>query len=158
MATAKQNRRYGRIERGDRIPYGTLAGASAELRQAYYYEGYPKDEDLPELPELPVWEPEPQGCDLFNMMHKQDLTRVLQEVLDTLPPRQAKVLRLRFGIGLPHDRSLEEVGRLFDVTRERIRQIETNAIRKLLHPSRVALLQPLFDKKLPTLGRGLVNW
>ena len=153
MATA--NRPYGKVLSGHTIPYGTLAGASAELRQAYYYEGYPKDEDFPELP---VLEPEPQECDLFAMMHKQDITRLVQEVLDTLPPRQAKVLRLRFGIGLPHDRSLEEVGRLFDVTRERIRQIETNALRKLMHPSRVALLQPLVDRKLPTFGRGLVNW
>lgn len=155
METVNKDRRYGRVNKGNIIPYGTLANASYELRQAYYYNGYPKDTDLPELP---VWEPEPQECDLFDMVHKQDTARILQEVIDTLPPRQAKVLRLRFGIGLPHDRSLEEVGRLFDVTRERIRQIETSAIRKLLHPSRVALLQPLFDKKLPTLGRGLVNW
>ena len=149
------NRPYGRVLHGHTLPYGTLADASYELRKAYYYEGYLHDENLPELP---VLEPEPQECDLFDMVHKQDIMRVLQEVIDTLPPRQAKVLRLRFGIGLSHDRSLEEVGRLFDVTRERIRQIETNAIRKLLHPSRVALLQPLFDKKLPTFGRGLVNW
>lgn len=155
MATAETDPRYGRVREGDTLPYGTLADASYELRKTYYYYGYPKDTDFPELP---VWEPEPQECDLFDMMHKQDIARILQEVIDTLPPRQAKVLRLRFGIGLPQDRSLEEVGRLFDITRERIRQIESNALRKLRHPSRVALLQPLFDKKLPTLGRGLVNW
>lgn len=155
MATVNNASKYGRVRKGDQLPYGTLADADWTLKKAYYYEGYPKDEDFPEMP---VWEPEPQECDLFDMMHKQDIARVLQEVIDTLPPRQAKVLRLRFGIGLPHDRSLEEVGRLFDVTRERIRQIEANAMRKLLHPSRVALLQPLFDKKLRVLGRGLVNW
>ena len=153
MATA--NPRYGRTERGDRIPYGTLANASYELRRAYYYGGYPKDEHFPELP---VWELDDVVVDPMEVVHQQDIARVLQEVIDTLTPRQAKVLRLRWGLELSHDRTLEEVGVLFDVTRERIRQIETTALRKLLHPSRVALLQPLFDKKLPTLGRGLVNW
>lgn len=154
-ATDTANRPYDKVRNGHTLPYGTLAGASFELRQAYYGYGVRNDEDWPALP---VWEPEPQECDLLDMIHKQDLARLVQEVLATLPPRQAKVLRLRFGIGLPHDRSLEEVGRLFDVTRERIRQIEVNALRKLQHPSRVALLQSLFDKKLPTFGRGLVNW
>ena len=58
------------------------------------------------------------------------------EILETLTPREAKVLRMRFGIGMNTDHTLEEVGKQFDVTRERIRQIEAKALRKLRHPSR----------------------
>jgi RNA polymerase primary sigma factor len=64
------------------------------------------------------------------------LRAVVGEVLDGLTAREAKVLRMRFGIDMSNDHTLEEVGRQFDVTRERIRQIETKAIRKLKHPSR----------------------
>ena len=155
MATANLNRRYGRIYQGHTVPYGTFAGVDGEVKMAYYNYGVRNDEDWPELP---VWEPEPVEIDPFEVVHQQDLMRVVGEMLDTLRSREAKVLRLRFGIGLPHDRSLEEIGVLFDLTRERIRQIESRAIRKLKHPSRTNMLQPLFDKKLPTLGRGLVNW
>jgi RNA polymerase primary sigma factor len=59
-----------------------------------------------------------------------------RKVLATLTPREEKVLRMRFGIGEKSDHTLEEVGRDFDVTRERIRQIEAKALRKLRHPSR----------------------
>ena len=59
-----------------------------------------------------------------------------QGILDTLTPREAKVLQMRFGIGMNTDHTLEEVGKQFDVTRERIRQIEAKALRKLRHPSR----------------------
>jgi RNA polymerase primary sigma factor len=64
------------------------------------------------------------------------LRAVVNEVLDGLSPREAKVLRMRFGIDMSSDHTLEEVGRQFDVTRERVRQIEAKAIRKLKHPSR----------------------
>jgi RNA polymerase sigma factor (sigma-70 family) len=153
MATV--NPRYGRIEKGDRIPYGTLANASYELRRVYYYEGYKKDEDFPELP---VLELDDVVVDPEEVVHQQDVIRLLHEVLDTLTPREAKVLRLRWGLGLSHDRTLEEVGVLLDVTRERIRQIEAKAVRKLMHPFRIDILQPLVDRKLPKLGRGLLNW
>ena len=63
------------------------------------------------------------------------LRSVVAELLDGLSPREAKVLRMRFGIDMSTDHTLEEVGKQFDVTRERIRQIETKAIRKLKHPS-----------------------
>ncbi|MCL2075204.1 MAG: RNA polymerase sigma factor RpoD [Betaproteobacteria bacterium] len=65
-----------------------------------------------------------------------DLHEVVAEILDTLTQREAKVLRLRFGIEMSTDHTLEEVGKQFDVTRERIRQIEAKALRKLRHPSR----------------------
>jgi RNA polymerase primary sigma factor len=64
------------------------------------------------------------------------LRDVVREILDSLTPREAKVLRMRFGIEMTSDHTLEEVGKQFDVTRERIRQIEDKAIRKLRHPSR----------------------
>ena len=62
------------------------------------------------------------------------LRDVTKDVLDTLTPREAKVLRMRFGIEMNTDHTLEEVGKQFDVTRERIRQIEAKALRKLRHP------------------------
>ncbi len=64
------------------------------------------------------------------------LKEALRTVLETLTPREAKVLRMRFGIDMNTDHTLEEVGKQFDVTRERIRQIEAKALRKLRHPSR----------------------
>ena len=64
------------------------------------------------------------------------LKEQLNEILSTLTDREAKVLRLRFGIDDGKQRTLEEVGLMFDVTRERIRQIEAKALRKLRHPSR----------------------
>jgi len=64
-----------------------------------------------------------------------------QHILDTLSPREASVLRLRFGIDCPSDHTLEEVGKKFNVTRERIRQIEAKALRKLRHPTRSRILK-----------------
>ena len=64
------------------------------------------------------------------------LREQLDEVMSTLTPREAKVLRLRFGLDDGKARTLEEVGKEFQVTRERIRQIEAKALRKLRHPSR----------------------
>ena len=63
------------------------------------------------------------------------------EILGSLTAREAKVLRMRFGIGMNNDHTLEEVGKQFDVTRERIRQIEAKALRKLRHPSRSDVLK-----------------
>jgi RNA polymerase primary sigma factor len=76
---------------------------------------------------------------------KQLLKDHLEEVLSTLSEREAKVLRLRFGIEDGTSKTLEEVGRVFGVTRERIRQIEAKALRKLRHPSRRKKLQDYLD-------------
>ena len=73
------------------------------------------------------------------------LRNVTKDVLDTLTPREAKVLRMRFGIEMNTDHTLEEVGKQFDVTRERIRQIEAKALRKLRHPSRSERLRSFLD-------------
>ena len=73
------------------------------------------------------------------------LRDVVKEILDSLTPREAKVLRMRFGIEMSTDHTLEEVGKQFDVTRERIRQIEAKAIRKLKHPSRSDKLRTYLD-------------
>ena len=70
---------------------------------------------------------------------------VVKEVLDSLTPREAKVLRMRFGIEMSTDQTLEEVGKQFDVTRERIRQIEATALRKLRHPSRADKLKSFLE-------------
>jgi RNA polymerase primary sigma factor len=73
------------------------------------------------------------------------LRDVCKDILDTLTPREAKVLRMRFGIEMNTDHTLEEVGKQFDVTRERIRQIEAKALRKLRHPSRSERLRSFLD-------------
>ena len=70
---------------------------------------------------------------------------VVKDVLDSLTPREAKVLRMRFGIEMSTDHTLEEVGKQFDVTRERIRQIEAKALRKLRHPSRSDRLKSFLE-------------
>lgn len=75
--------------------------------------------------------PSPQDAASYTMLREQ-----LEEVMRTLTPREAKVLRLRFGLDDGKARTLEEVGKQFNVTRERIRQIEAKALRKLRHPSR----------------------
>ena len=75
----------------------------------------------------------------------ESLKNAINGVLDEMPPREAQVLRMRFGIGMPSDHTLEEVGRQFGVTRERIRQIEAKALRKLRHPCRSQGLRGFLD-------------
>ena len=75
------------------------------------------------------------------------LMEATREILETLTPREAKVLRMRFGIDMNTDHTLEEVGKQFDVTRERIRQIEAKALRKLRHPSRAELLHSFLESE-----------
>ena len=74
------------------------------------------------------------------------IAEAVREVLATLSPRESKVLRMRFGIDLNQDHTLEEVGKQFEVTRERIRQIESKALRKLRHPSRSEALRNFLDR------------
>ncbi len=76
----------------------------------------------------------------------EGLREATREVLANLTPREAKVLKMRFGIDMPTDHTLEEVGKQFDVTRERIRQIEAKALRKLRHPSRSEHLRSFLEK------------
>ena len=77
-----------------------------------------------------------------------DLKEKVREVLKTLTPREEKVLKMRFGIDVASEHTLEEVGKDFSVTRERIRQIEVKALRKLRHPSRSKKLRSFFEKEL----------
>ncbi len=85
--------------------------------------------------------PTPAETASFALMQEQ-----LQEVLDTLTPREKKVLTLRFGLEDGRLRTLEEVGKEFNVTRERIRQIEAKALRKLRHPSRSKKLRDYLEE------------
>ena len=84
--------------------------------------------------------PAPADAATFLMLKEQ-----LKDVLDTLTPREEKVLRLRFGLDDGRARTLEEVGKEFNVTRERIRQIEAKALRKLRHPSRSKKLKDFLE-------------
>tara|TARA_B100000929_G_C15498765_1_gene416795 strand:- start:3 stop:1799 length:1797 start_codon:yes stop_codon:yes gene_type:complete len=74
------------------------------------------------------------------------LTGATGDILDSLTEREAKVIRMRFGIGMNNDHTLEEVGKQFDVTRERIRQIEAKALRKMRHPTRSEKLRSYLDQ------------
>ena len=74
------------------------------------------------------------------------LREATKRVLASLNAREERVLRMRFGIGMNSDRTLEEVGQQFDVSRERIRQIEAKALRKLKHPSRAMILRGFLDR------------
>lgn len=78
-------------------------------------------------------------------VQNSSLSETVRQVLDSLSPREAKVLRMRFGIEMQSDHTLEEVGKQFDVTRERIRQIETKALRKLRHESRAKMLRSFLE-------------
>ncbi len=77
---------------------------------------------------------------------ESNLADQTRKVLASLSPREEKVLRMRFGIGEKHDHTLEEVGQVLGVTRERIRQIEAKAIRRLRHPSRIKLLRSFYEE------------
>ena len=83
----------------------------------------------------------------FDAMALEGLGRVVKEVLDSIEPREAEVLRMRFGIDMDDDHTLEEVGQQYNVTRERIRQIEAKALRKLKHPSRSEKLETVLSEK-----------
>ena len=78
--------------------------------------------------------------------HHGNLRETTTRVLASLTPREERVLRMRFGIGMNTDHTLEEVGQQFSVTRERIRQIEAKALRKLKHPSRSRMLRSFLDQ------------
>jgi len=84
----------------------------------------------------------------------EGLKEATRDVLGGLTAREAKVLRMRFGIDMNTDHTLEEVGKQFDVTRERIRQIEAKALRKLRHPSRSEHLRSFLDEWMESIGRG----
>ena len=80
-----------------------------------------------------------------DLATNDSLTDATRDVLNGLTMREAKVLRMRFGIDMNTDHTLDEVGKQFDVTRERIRQIEAKALRKLRHPSRSDHLRRFLD-------------
>ncbi len=86
-----------------------------------------------------------------------DLKERVREVLKTLTPREEKVLKMRFGIDVASEHTLEEVGKDFSVTRERIRQIEVKALRKLRHPSRAKKLQSFFDKEFDNISNDSIE-
>ena len=74
------------------------------------------------------------------------LTRQVEELLESLSPREEKILRLRYGIGEKHDHTLEEIGEDFKLSRERIRQIEKKSLKRLRHPSKSRLLKTFFEE------------
>jgi len=76
-------------------------------------------------------------------VERKEISKHLLKILKTLTYREEKVIRMRFGIGAERDHTLEEVGRRLSITRERVRQIEVQAMRKLRHPSRLQTLQQL---------------
>ena len=91
-------------------------------------------------------------CQYLLKQQLYSLKEQLIDVLDTLTDREQRVLRLRFGLDDGRARTLEEVGRVFNVTRERIRQIEAKALRKLRHPSRSKKLKDYLEYKLTAIN------
>jgi len=91
---------------------------------------FSEDEDIPSPPDTVIH---------INMIEQ------IEDVLKTIPEREAKVLKMRFGLGDGNEHTLEEIGDQFKVTRERIRQIETKALRKLKHPNRREKLESFTD-------------
>lgn len=146
MVRANHAHRYGRVEKGRFTPYGALVGVSQELRKTYYTYGYRDDADMPELPCPPVEEFE---YDIEYEMWKKEIHTVIKALLDGLTPKEARVIRMRFGIDMGSDYTLEEIAVRFDLTRERIRQIEAKALRKLKYtPERKKILVGLIEPEL----------
>lgn len=86
--------------------------------------------------------------DCLEEIKRQELKDVVTSVLTSLTPKEERVLRLRFGINLKKDYTLEEVGKIINVNRERVRQIEAKALRKLKHPSRKKQLKDFLSQSL----------
>lgn len=80
-----------------------------------------------------------------DLLDQNELKRILRDVLDTLKPKERDILILRFGLDDGKTRTLEEIGQQYGVTRERIRQIEEKAIRRLRHPSRAKKLKDFYE-------------
>ena len=95
----------------------------------------------------PVLDQDAIALDLCDGREVSGLREATSAVLEGLTARESKVLRMRFGIDMNTDHTLEEVGKQFDVTRERIRQIEAKALRKLRHPSRSEHLKSFLDSE-----------
>jgi RNA polymerase primary sigma factor len=79
----------------------------------------------------------------LNIAEQNNITEHILKILHTLTPKEEQIIKMRFGIGFDRDLTLEEVGDLFSITRERVRQIEVKAMRKLRHPKRLKLLKTL---------------
>lgn len=121
------NRPYGKVRKLDTIPYGTLVGASQELRMAYYAYGYPKDTDLPPLPEVDTPWPDYDLRDVEDRLDAQRLVDLLQQAANSYI-----VSHRRFQVLFMHnvlDMTLEEIGDSMGITRERVRQICARAKR-----------------------------
>lgn len=133
MGTADSRR--GKVFKGKSLPYGTLTMSEEDsvVRQAYYYYGYRNDEDMPPLP---CMEFDDQVVDPEEELSKKEEQAFIKDLLDKLNPRLAKILRMRYGIEMDRDMSLDEIGDVFSVSRERIRQLESKALRLLKHPDR----------------------
>jgi RNA polymerase primary sigma factor len=83
------------------------------------------------------------GISPYSEAERNNITEKILNVLNTLTPKEAEVIRMRFGIGFDKDHTLEEIGRHFSISRERVRQIEATALRKLKHPNRRSSLKAI---------------
>jgi RNA polymerase primary sigma factor len=85
------------------------------------------------------------AVDAIEMINDEDITRVISETLKTLSSREERVIRMRFGIGTMDEHTLEEIGKRFNVTRERIRQIEDKALKRLKSPEKIKELEAALE-------------
>jgi RNA polymerase primary sigma factor len=113
-----------------------------EVRQ---FRAYPREAEYPDC--IDAWEillPEQEDANIFD---QNEVAVIIQNLLAELPQRQADVIRMRFGIGQDAEMTLEEIGQLYGVTRERIRQIEAKGLDRLAHPANRRRLQTLLGMK-----------
>lgn len=128
------------------VPLGKVAKALRASRETVSLEAPAGEVDGPTIGEMLVAAtPEPEAWAMQDA-----LRNALDRQLATLPPKEAEVLRMRFGLGDGDDRTLEEIGHVYGVTRERIRQIEAQALRRLQHPSRANSLRPFLPNSRAT--------
>ena len=125
------------------MPEAKIRGILSIARETISLEGFLEDHDASDFGELTE---NTNNVPPFEVALHKSIYDSVKEVLDSLTPREAKVLRMRFGVDMDTDHTLDEVGKRFGVTRERIRQIEAKALRKLRHPSRSDRLGSFVDE------------
>ena len=134
---------YSKKHRNDYLADEVMrsAGADRYIASCYIEDEIPTTETInPETIEELI---EYKTAD--EVMEEHEFRETMQNLLDSMTPRESKILRLRFGFDIPKELTLDEIASIFSVTRERIRQIEAKAFRKMRHPARSVYLQPLVN-------------
>lgn len=138
---------FAKIYKGHTVAYGTFVGTSKELKWVYYNYGYKDDFMLPpeHLLDFFIHAQDNFTKCLVQGLHEKQLASVMADLLDTLTPRERRILCMRFGIGLKQNYTCVEIGQKWGVSRERVRQIEMRALRKMKAEPRITALKPFIE-------------